>query len=635
MSTEPQLSILVVDDEATNRQLLSWLFRDAGYLVRESSNAQEALALARSDSPPDLIVLDVNLPDLSGFEVCQQLKSEAGTQTISVIHLSAVHVDSDARAQGLDQGADAYLVKPVDPGELLATVRAILRIRTAEEAARQAANEWRATFDALSDSVCVIDSAGIITRCNRAMTELLECDYQTLIGQSLVVVVKQGLCTNECDSLNWLLTPETRQRQAEELALGKRIFRIVVEPMTGGGAVVIFQDITHHRELEEQVRKGQRLEAIGQLAAGVAHEFNNLLATIVGNLSMLSGALSDPMDQSALATAERSAWRAAELTRQLQGFSRQALLWLRPLQASQLLQQALEEIRPELPTAVTVQTQLEPLAPTVQADPELLRQVFRQLCRHAAGTMQNGGTLSVSVGVCEFDPEQTIEKPDCRPGRFVRISIGDTGPGIAPELVERVFEPFFSQDYQPGGLGLAMVYGIVKQHLGWIECHSEVGKGTRFDLYLPAMLDIVASSRPIAATVVPRPGPRKILLADDNEILLTLATRFLRQDGYEVFAARDSLHALELFQREQGRIDLAILDHVMPDGNGYETLQQMRQLTPKLRALIATDSGELVSSEFEDVQGIIQKPYRERELLHAVHHALSLSTTDNSLAKRN
>ncbi|MFQ3650531.1 MAG: response regulator [Gemmataceae bacterium] len=617
--------ILLVDDDPTNRQMMSWIFRNSGYLVREAATGTEALREAQSHVSPDLIVLDVNLPDISGFEVCRQLRAKPETSSIAVVHLSAVHVGSEARTQGLDQGADAYLIKPVDPGELLATVRAILRIRQAEEAARRAASEWRATFDALSDAVAVVDKEGIITRGNRALSEMLGIPITQLVGLRLEPTLRQRLCTEpNCAPLDWLLNPSLVSRLAEEVKLGRRYLHIVVDPIAGGGSVVIIRDITHHREMEEQIRRGQRLEAIGQLSAGVAHELNNLLAVVMGNLSMVSGQNYNPSERQALESAHRSVFRVAELTQQLLGFSQQTLLWLQPVQTDQVVAEALEELGGELPSTVRLKRSILAPVPMIQADPKLLKLVVLQLCRRALNCMPHGGELRVTVQTAELNP---LDKgpPQLRCGSFVHLQVGDTGKALSKEAVQQIFEPFHSLAGPQGGLALGMVRGIVKQHLGWIECTSTPGQGTYFDIYLPALTESLPSSKPIPAKLATRPGPRRILLAEDNETLLHLASRFLRQDGYEVMTANNGQQALELFEREAGRIDLVILDQVMPECSGSEALSQMRQRLPRLRALIATDTTDCFQLNHNDIQGIVSKPYREHELLLAVRQALAVT----------
>ncbi len=325
-------TILFVEDDDANRRLLSWIFRNEGFEVLEAASGAEALRLAAAK--PDLVILDVGLPDLNGFEVCRRLKAEPSTASTPVLHVSAVYVNSGDRSQGLESGADGYLVKPVEPREMLATVRALLRIHAAEEAARAAAHQWRTTFDAISDPVCLVDAAGVVLRCNRAVCHLLGRPFAMVIGRPYAVLIQEAFRLGGPPNLPGG-TGEPG-RQVNEVRLGDRWFAVTADPIRDergapAGGVSILTDVTRRRALEEQLRQVQKLEAIGRLAGGVAHDFNNLLTAVVGNAGLLMQGLAKEAPEHQLAAAiEQAAWRAAELTRQLLGFSRQTLLWLRP-----------------------------------------------------------------------------------------------------------------------------------------------------------------------------------------------------------------------------------------------------------------------------------------------------------------
>jgi two-component system, cell cycle sensor histidine kinase and response regulator CckA len=605
-------TILFVDDDSANRQTLGWLLCEAGYRVLEASSGAEALSLAREQ--PDLVLLDINLPDFDGYEVCRRLRELPATRHAAVVQMSAVYVGSGDRSQGLEQGADAYLVKPVEPRELLAQVRALLRVRAAEEASRRAAQEWRATFDAIGDAVCLLDKDGRVLRCNRATSNLVGQPFDAVVGRPFDDVLREGLRLDSSPALAALA--KEAARESREVALGERWFHVTADPIhddRGGraGSVHILEDVTPRVRLEEQLRQSQRLEAVGRLAGGVAHDFNNLLTAILGNASLLMRMLPEAeAERDLAATIERAAWRAAELTRQLLGFSRQALLWLEAVEGDTLLDQVAEAARRKLPASVRLVVERgEGLWP-VQADAGHLGQVLTQLCLNAIDAMPDGGTLTLSAG-----NEQVPDPPpyaEARPGPFLRLSVADSGVGIAPELVDKVFDPFFTTKPtgKGSGLGLAMVHGVVKQHQGWVRCASQVGCGTRFDLHLPRWQD--KGAPPDAPA-----GPAKrVLLADDNEILRALAATYLRQAGFEVLPAGDGREAVELFRREHPRIDLVILDEMTSGLSGADALAQMRQVRPDARGLLIGGQGGAAA-------GSLEKPYRERDLLQVVRSLLA------------
>jgi CheY-like chemotaxis protein len=396
--------------------------------------------------------------------------------------------------------------------------------------------------------------------------------------------------------------------------------------------------VTRRRALEEQLRQVQKLEAVGRLAGGVAHDFNNLLTAVVGNASLLMQAVPKAAPEYELAAAiEQAAWRATELTRQLLGFSRQTILWLRPLSLNDSVTEVITILKRTIDPRVTVELSCAPDLPPVRADAGQMNQVLMNLCLNACDAMPEGGRLTLETSRQAVGPEHTQAFVEARPGAFVRLRVADTGTGVAPELLPRIFDPFFTTK-PPGkgtGLGLAMVFGIVKQHEGWVECRSEPGRGTRFDVYLPAHEGPAGPSpapavAPTAAPAVAPPaapgegGGRSVLVADDNDLLRALATTILRRHGYRALAARDGLEAVEAFEHEGGRIDLVILDLTMPRLSGREALRRLRRINPDVRVLFISgySADRLGDDERRHIAGFIAKPYRERDLIQAVQEAL-------------
>lgn len=396
------------------------------------------------------------------------------------------------------------------------------------------------------------------------------------------------------------------------------------------GVLGIFWDVTEQRNLEAQLRQSHKMEAVGKLAGGIAHDFNNLLTGILGNLAL---ALSDlPVNHPSrelLANAEVAGQRAAELTRQLLGFSRRTPLQPQHLGLNAAIDETVRLLRrtfdPRVEVTIHASTDLWP----VEADAGQINQVLMNLCLNARDAMPEGGRLTLETANVHLDEAQASRFTGGRPGDFVCLRVQDSGHGIPPAILDRIFEPFFTTK-EPGkgtGLGLAMVFGIVQQHQGWVDCLSQVGKGTCFEVYLPRL----AASTP-APEALPddgvRGGHETILLVDDEAVVGRLGQTILERYGYRVLLAADGQQALETYRRHQADIALVVLDLAMPRLSGPDTLRALRQLKPDVAVLISSgysSDEDLRSVEREGVLGFVAKPYRPADLARRVRAALDVS----------
>ncbi|MBY0527854.1 MAG: PAS domain S-box protein [Gemmataceae bacterium] len=401
------------------------------------------------------------------------------------------------------------------------------------------------------------------------------------------------------------------------------------------GVLGIFWDVTDQRNLEAQLRQAHKMEAVGQLAGGIAHDFNNLLTGILGNLSLAIADLvpSHPVRE-LLMSAEVAGLRAAELTRQLLGFSRRTPMRSEPLNLNTSIDETVRLLRRTFDPRLHVS--VEPAADVwmVQADPGQMNQVLMNLCLNARDAMPQGGKLTLETHNISLDAATAARTIDGRPGEFVRLRVRDTGCGMGPDVQERIFEPFFTTK-EPGrgtGLGLAMVFGIVKQHQGWLECKSEVGHGTCFDVYLPRLVTSVATAPPPAALDGVRGGTETILLADDEVVVGRLGLTILERHGYRVLSAMDGAEALEIYKQKGSSIDLVILDLAMPRLSGPETLRELRKINPAVSVLISSgysSDEDMRAVERAGVLGFVAKPYRPTDLARRVRAALDQARAAN------
>jgi PAS domain S-box-containing protein len=636
MTKPPEGTVLYVDDDEINRTTFALVFREAGFEVKEAATGREALRLA--EEKPDVVILDVNLPDINGVEVCRYIKMHPATRAIPVMHMSAVYVSPEDKTHALEEGADAYVTKPIEPRELVAQVKALLRIHLAEERATAAAQQWQSTFAAINDGVCLLDRHGRVLRCNPAAAQILRRPAAELLDRNCDELISTAPGSSESSIFRRML--ETRHREVAEVAVTDRWLQVVADPMLradGGftGAVFILSDITERKRLEEQLRQSQKMEAVGRLAGGVAHDFNNLLTAVTGNISLLlAGTPEDHPDRELLLAIDRAAWRAAELTGQLLKFSRRSTPRLQPTD----LRSCLDEIAALISRTIDPRISLEVHSASdlwlVQADAGQINQVLMNLCLNARDAMPEGGHLLLEADNAVVDEGQARQSAQARTGEFVRLRVSDTGHGIAPEVMPHIFEPFFTTKGlgEGTGLGLATVFGVVGQHRGWVECSSLVKEGTCFTVYLPRS-EATAQGNLSAIAPTSLLGTETILLADDDPMVRTVGHEILRRHGYEVLPADNGEQAVDIYRQEKDHIGLVILDLSMPRVSWRDTLQRLLQINPRVRVLLASGhSDQVIESSTEGVVGFLMKPYRGEDLAAAVRTALDQGSPDNTSA---
>jgi PAS domain S-box-containing protein len=380
-------------------------------------------------------------------------------------------------------------------------------------------------------------------------------------------------------------------------------------------------------ELEAQLRQIQKMEAIGTLAGGIAHEFNNLLQSVQGFAElMLLGKEEGSQDHQRLKAICRSAARGGELTQQLLTYSRKSETRLRPVDLNGEILEANRILQRTLPKMIDIRLELASELPRVMADPQQMEQVIINLALNARDAMPQGGTLAVRTEKWISSDEEEPAQPQLLSGEYVRLRVSDTGCGMESSTVGRIFDPFFTtKDVGKGtGLGLAIVYGIVQNHSGVITCASEPGQGTTFDIYLP-----VGSHEELQPQVEkdaePAGGRETILLVDDEDFLRSLGEQVLGLYGYVVLTAADADEAIAIFEQGHERIDLVILDLIMPGKSGYQCMERLVEINPRARIIVASGYVEMEgwgSEQLSHARFIVRKPYEMRDLLRLIRKAL-------------
>ncbi len=390
---------------------------------------------------------------------------------------------------------------------------------------------------------------------------------------------------------------------------------------------VYAHDITARRKLEEQLRKSQKMEAMGLLAGGIAHDFNNLLTGILGYANLLTlKEGGDPEVAKAAGTIQRSAERASQLTAQLLGFAERGKNLNVPVELGQVIASVTGVLERTQDPRIRILTSLHPGGGCVLGDPSQLDQVVMNLAINACDAMPRGGQLRITTEPVTLDEGFCRERAWMTPGKYLLLSVSDTGVGISPENMARIFDPFFTTK-APGkgtGLGLSMVFGIVKNHGGCVDVRSEAGAGTDFRIYLPESPEDAPKGRVGMDQAFPR-GRGRILLVDDQEPVLEVAKDMLEALGYEVITAADGLEGISRYRELWRGIDLVILDMVMPNMSGGDCFRRMKEINPKARVVLSSGysmDGTIQNVMNEGILAFIQKPYRLEELSRVVGTAV-------------
>ncbi len=460
---EPQQTVLIVDDREENRYTLRHALERAGFLILEAATGKEALFLAKT--LPDVIVLDVRLPDMLGYEVCRRLRSNPQISHIPVLQLSAAFQSTESKLYALESGADAYLVQPADSLVLVATVRSLARLHHAERQAQSAARQWAATFDALSEGVAIIEN-GAIQRCNRAMVGLLNLPYARIEHQDFASLLWNVF---EVDAQALLAVPSVSVQR------DSRFFRLAAAPLPaeGGidGSILIVSDLTPQKQAEEALLLNERLAATGRMAHTIAHEINNPLEAITNLIYLVqhtSGVPTEALDF--LSAAADEVTRVSQISRQILSFHRETRDPVR-VPIAELVEDVMAlSARAASDKHLVVRTEFDRKL-VVIGFPARLRQAFSNLIRNAIEASPQGGALQLRVSRGSLRL-----LADSVPA--VRISIADAGPGIPLAIQPRIFEAFFTTKQQKGsGVGLWLTSAIIQEHGGRLQMHSSTGPG--------------------------------------------------------------------------------------------------------------------------------------------------------------
>jgi len=508
--------------------------------------------------------------------------------------------------------------------------------KRAEEVAVEQIRFQQILMDAIPIPVFFKCRDGKYLGCNEAFSEFLGKPKMEIMGKSVFELNPKHLAdiyyTKDIELLTGggIQTYESRIRYADGTEHDVIFYKSTFLDVDGtvGGLIGVILDITEQKSLQRQLLQAQKMEAVGALAGGMAHDFNNILTAVQG----FSELLLIEMDEKAsgysdLQRIRDAGRRGADLVQNLLAFSRKAEIKPRPINLNHEVARIEKLLRRTIPKMIEIELHLERDLAAVNADPGQMGQVLMNLAVNAEQAMPDGGNLTISTTNISLDEEYCRSYHETQPGRYVMLTVEDTGHGMDKETLEHIFEPFFTtKDVGKGtGLGLAMAYGILRQHGGHITCYSEPGIGATFKIYLPAITEAETERRAEPEQVPPRGGTETILLVDDEDFIRHLGQTFLSRAGYTVLTAASGPEAVQLYLREGERISLLILDLIMPEMGGDKCLEEILAINPDAKIVIS--SGAAVEGKKKETiesgaRGFVNKPFQLRDMLKTVRHVL-------------
>lgn len=515
----------------------------------------------------------------------------------------------------------------------------IKHIKTQNLALEKERSKYQTLFDSSPDAVLLFRGIEIID-CNPTAVYLFSNGEKSIIGKTVFDLSPDlqntGITSEElapvylrkCEEQG-LITYEWRHIKKSGIVFDAEVrLRYLTKEQDTPVFVSFVRDITRIKQTQEQLHQSRKMEAVGQLAGGIAHDFNNMLGGILGAAELLNNTCgNNPKNQRYLKMIENAAGRAANLTSKLLSFSRRQTISIAPVTIHTPLKDAIDLIKGTMDRRINVKTELYQKETTVLGDQSQLQSAFLNIMINAVQAMPEGGELRIKSRMTELDETYCKKSPfDLQPGAFAEIEIRDTGCGIPAEKMQHIFEPFFTtkKQGQGTGLGLASVFGTVQQHKGAISVCSEAGNGTAFHIFLPLALT-TADSKSTTKSGKALSGTGTVLIVDDEEIMRTTGAEMLNSLGYDILFAENGRQALDVFKQNITRIDVVLLDMIMPEMNGRECFMELKRIKPDISVILSSGFSKDEEVETMKANGLrcfIRKPYRIVEMSQAIHDAI-------------
>ena len=657
--------ILIVDDEPRMCDSLKYLLNTKGYEIHTALSGGEALGCL-SEHIFDLALLDIQLPDMTGHQLMEHINS-CDSETSVIVITGNANLESAVAA--LRRGAYDYLRKPFEFDELLRTVENAINHKklkrekdTIHEKLNLSEERYRYLVQNSPDIIYTLDEKGNFTFVSDAVERLLGYKSDQLVGEHYSSIVYG----EDIEKAQWFFNERrTGSRASSGIELRLKISgngsfnyceisHLTIELKSTGlydrsisdknkkylGTHGVIRDISDRKRLQAQLQHAERMEALGTLSGGIAHDFNNLLMGIQGNISlMLLDMDSDHPHYNRMQNIEEYVKSGAELTKQLLGFARGGKYQVKPSNLNALIEKS-SEMFGRTKKEISIHTSFQKNVWSVEIDEGQIEQVLLNLYVNAWHAMPQGGELILETENVELGADD-LHAFMIQPGPYVKVSVTDTGVGMNEATQKRIFEPFFTTKEmgRGSGLGLASAYGIVTNHSGIIDVQSKEGKGTTFNIYLPASEKSINREKESEGKVLN--GSETVLLVDDEEMIIDVGKAMLEKLGYHVLTAKSGMEAIDILDnlnaggtsgperlRDPGdpSPDLVILDMIMPGMGGGETYDRLKAISPEIKVLLSSGysmDGQASKILERGCNGFIQKPFNIKDLSKSMREILT------------
>lgn len=684
-------SILIAEDEPTQAMKLQFILQQRGYSVSVAANGAQALQMVK-EKRPTLVISDIMMPEMDGYELCRAIRGDADLKNIYVILLTSYSDPMDV-LRGLECGADTFISKPYEAKSVLLRVQNIIagqgttkngksqptvdvtfgnekyainstrqqvmnfflstyesmiekntevvkardehkRLSETLEKKVEERTQWlreeiaerrkveeqireqAALLDKAQDAIAVHDLEDNILYWNKSAARVYGWNQEEVLGKNAGDILYEDVATSQStnplkvalEKGEWSGELKQTTKDRKEIIVQSRWTLVHDNEGHPKSLLVINSDVTEKKKLESQLLRTQRMESIGTLAGGIAHDLNNVLSPIMLAVSLLERKMTDPQGREMLKLVESSARRGGGLVKQVLTFARGFEGERTLMSLSHIVKEMQTFAAQSFPKSVELRTNLAKDLWCIHGDPTQVHQVLLNLCVNARDAMPNGGIVSVCAENVTLDRNYAAMNPEAKPGPYVVLKVKDTGTGIPADVLERIFEPFFTtKEIGKGtGIGLSTLHAIVKGHGGFVSVQTEVGRGTEFAAYLPAVESAAVDGGEQQLIQIPEGMGELVLIAEDEPFIRDITKDSLEFHGYKTVTANDGIEALSLYLQHRENVQIVLLDMIMPYMDGPSTIRALEKLNPDVKLIAVSGSTE----KFKAAEAASRKPLR-------------------------